>query len=82
MTSQAKERTDDQFVKAGKAYVKISGASRASSHAPDYADVNPLAKALSAANRSISSGAPTGPSGLGHTARQYGKRRDAALSDQ
>ena len=39
-----------QLVKAGKAYVKISGAYRASSQAPDYADVTPFAKALIAAN--------------------------------
>ena len=39
-----------QLVKAGKAYVKISGAYRASSQVPEYADVTPLAKALIAAN--------------------------------
>jgi predicted TIM-barrel fold metal-dependent hydrolase len=38
------------LVKAGKAYVKISGAYRASSRPLDYADVAPLAKALVAAN--------------------------------
>ena len=38
------------LVKSGKAYVKISGAYRASTHAPDYADAAPLAKALIAAN--------------------------------
>jgi predicted TIM-barrel fold metal-dependent hydrolase len=38
------------LVKAGKAYVKISGAYRASTHGPDYADVVPYAKALIAAN--------------------------------
>jgi predicted TIM-barrel fold metal-dependent hydrolase len=38
------------LVKSGKAYVKISGAYRASKAAPDYADVIPLAKALIAAN--------------------------------
>src|SRR5882757_2943841 len=38
------------LVKAGKAYVKISGAYRASKLAPDYADAAPLAKALIAAN--------------------------------
>lgn len=37
-------------VRAGKAYVKISGAYRASKQGPDYADVAPLAKALIAAN--------------------------------
>jgi predicted TIM-barrel fold metal-dependent hydrolase len=38
------------LVKSGKAYVKISGAYRASKQAPDYPDVVPLAKALIAAN--------------------------------
>jgi predicted TIM-barrel fold metal-dependent hydrolase len=38
------------LVRSGKAYVKISGAYRASTQAPDYADVVPLAKALIAAN--------------------------------
>ena len=38
------------LVQSGKAYVKISGAYRASTKAPDYADVAPLAKALIAAN--------------------------------
>ena len=38
------------LVRSGKAYVKISGAYRASSRAPDYPDVVPLAKALIAAN--------------------------------
>jgi predicted TIM-barrel fold metal-dependent hydrolase len=38
------------LVRSGKAYVKISGAYRASSRAPDYADAAPLAKALIAAN--------------------------------
>lgn len=35
---------------SGRAYVKISGAYRASSHGPTYADVVPLAKALIATN--------------------------------
>lgn len=39
-----------ELVKAGKAYVKISGAYRASTQGPDYADVVPYAKALIAAN--------------------------------
>lgn len=39
-----------ELVKSGKAYVKISGAYRASKKAPDYEDVIPLAKALIAAN--------------------------------
>ena len=38
------------LVKSGKAYVKISGAYRASKLAPDYSDVVPLARALIAAN--------------------------------
>jgi predicted TIM-barrel fold metal-dependent hydrolase len=38
------------LVKSGKAYVKISGAYRASKVAPDYPDVVPLARALIAAN--------------------------------
>jgi len=38
------------LVKAGKTYVKISGAYRASKLAPDYADCIPLAQALIAAN--------------------------------
>ncbi len=39
-----------ELVRSGKAYVKISGAYRASMRAPDYPDVAPLAKALIAAN--------------------------------
>jgi predicted TIM-barrel fold metal-dependent hydrolase len=39
-----------ELVRSGKAYVKISGAYRASKLAPDSADVVPLAKALLAAN--------------------------------
>jgi predicted TIM-barrel fold metal-dependent hydrolase len=39
-----------QFVDRGKGYVKISGAYRASSSAPDYPDAAPLARALIAAN--------------------------------
>jgi predicted TIM-barrel fold metal-dependent hydrolase len=35
---------------SGRVYVKISGAYRVSSKAPDYSDVTPLAKALIAAN--------------------------------
>jgi predicted TIM-barrel fold metal-dependent hydrolase len=38
------------LVQSGKAYVKISGAYRCSTQAPDYADVAPFAKALIAAN--------------------------------
>src|SRR5215475_13737705 len=39
-----------QLVQSGKGYVKISGAYRASSSAPDYPDLGPLARALIAAN--------------------------------
>jgi len=39
-----------ELVKSGMAYVKISGAYRASKLAPDYSDVIPLAQALIAAN--------------------------------
>jgi predicted TIM-barrel fold metal-dependent hydrolase len=39
-----------ELVKSGKAYVKISGAYRASKRGPDYRDVAPLARALIAAN--------------------------------
>ena len=39
-----------ELVRRGKAYVKLSGAYRASTLAPDYADVVPFAKALIAAN--------------------------------
>ncbi len=38
------------LVRSGKAYVKISGAYRASQKAPDYADTAPLARALIEAN--------------------------------
>lgn len=38
------------LLKSGRAYVKISGAYRASKHGPDYADAKPLAQALIAAN--------------------------------
>ena len=38
------------LVGSGRAYVKISGAYRSSTLAPDYSDVAPLAKALIAAN--------------------------------
>ena len=39
-----------ELVRAGKAYVKISGAYRSSTKEPDYGDVVPLARALIAAN--------------------------------
>jgi len=38
------------LLRSGKSYVKISGAYRASTATPDYADVVPLARALIAAN--------------------------------
>jgi predicted TIM-barrel fold metal-dependent hydrolase len=38
------------LLRSGHAYVKISGAYRASTHGPDYADVAPFAKALIGAN--------------------------------
>jgi predicted TIM-barrel fold metal-dependent hydrolase len=39
-----------ELLRSGKAYVKISGAYRASKLAPDYPDVAPLARALITAN--------------------------------
>jgi predicted TIM-barrel fold metal-dependent hydrolase len=39
-----------ELLRSGKAYVKISGAYRASKLGPDYADAAPLARALIAAN--------------------------------
>jgi predicted TIM-barrel fold metal-dependent hydrolase len=39
-----------ELVRSGKAYVKISGAYRASKRTPDYPDAAPLARALIAAN--------------------------------
>ncbi|MFM9939486.1 MAG: amidohydrolase family protein [Hyphomicrobiaceae bacterium] len=39
-----------ELLKSGRAYVKVSGAYRASEQAPDYADAAPLAQALIAAN--------------------------------
>src|SRR5205085_10924692 len=39
-----------ELVRSGKAYVKISGAYRASKLGPDYADAAPLAQALISAN--------------------------------
>jgi predicted TIM-barrel fold metal-dependent hydrolase len=49
-TAQAGFDTLLSLVRAGKAYVKISGAYRSSTQAPDYADVAPLAAALISAN--------------------------------
>jgi predicted TIM-barrel fold metal-dependent hydrolase len=39
-----------ELLRSGKAYVKISGAYRASSQGPDYADVTPFAQAMIGAN--------------------------------
>lgn len=39
-----------ELVRSGRAYVKISGAYRSSTHPPDFADVVPLARALITAN--------------------------------
>ncbi len=39
-----------RLLKSGKAYVKISGAYRVSTHGPDFADATPFAKALIDAN--------------------------------
>ena len=39
-----------KLLRSGKAYVKISGAYRASNAAPDYSDMTPLARALIAAS--------------------------------
>jgi predicted TIM-barrel fold metal-dependent hydrolase len=39
-----------ELIRSGKAYVKLSGAYRASTQAPDYPDAAPLARALIAAN--------------------------------
>ena len=49
-TDQPGFQTLLSFVKAGKAYVKLSAPYRASTKAPDYPDVAPLAKALIAVN--------------------------------
>jgi predicted TIM-barrel fold metal-dependent hydrolase len=49
-TGQAGFDTMLDLVRSGKAYVKISGAYRASAKPPDYPDAAPLAKALISAN--------------------------------
>ena len=49
-TGQAGFEAMLDLVRSGKAYVKISGAYRISSKAPDYPDAAPLARALIAAN--------------------------------
>ena len=72
-----------ELVRTGKAYVKISGAYRASSLAPDYADVVPLARALITANSDrIIWGTRLAAPGFGDAARQEADRRDAAASDR
>jgi predicted TIM-barrel fold metal-dependent hydrolase len=48
--SQAGFATLIRLVQTGRAYVKISAAYRSSTHAPDYGDVAPLARALVDAN--------------------------------
>ena len=69
-----------ELVRSGKAYVKISGAYRASKLAPDYTDVVPLARALI--------GREPRPHRLGHglAASELSRRepdsRDAAVSDR
>jgi predicted TIM-barrel fold metal-dependent hydrolase len=49
-TAQAGFDTLVDLVRSGRAYVKVSGAYRSSTNAPDYPDVAPLARALIAAN--------------------------------
>jgi hypothetical protein len=77
-----------ELVKSGKAYVKISGAYRASKLAPDYADCVPFAQALIAANadrrkcRSHRLGHRLAASGFGDAARQAADRGDAAVPDR
>jgi predicted TIM-barrel fold metal-dependent hydrolase len=48
--SQAGFESLVQLVRSGSAYIKISGAYRSSTQAPDYRDMAPFAKALIAAN--------------------------------
>ena len=48
--AQAGFKALSDLVRSGRAYVKISGAYRSSTQAPDYADAAPLAEALIAAN--------------------------------
>ena len=72
-TAQAGFDTMLDLVRSGKAYVKISGAYRASAKPPDYLEAAPLAKALIAANAErVVWGSdwphPTGGALPGHTA--------------
>jgi len=72
-----------ELVKSGKAYVKISGAYRASKSAPDYTDVIPLAKALIAAIPDrIVWGHRLAASRLGDAARKEADRCHAAVADR
>ncbi len=71
------------LVKSGKAYVKISGAYRASKLGPDYADCIPLAQALIAANADRIVWGTDWPHPDSVTpARQADHRRDAAVPDR
>jgi predicted TIM-barrel fold metal-dependent hydrolase len=72
-TAQAGFDTMLDLVRSGKAYVKVSGAYRASAKPPDYPEAAPLAKALIAANAErVVWGSdwphPTGGALPGHTA--------------
>ena len=72
-----------ELVKSGKAYVKISGAYRASKLGPDYADCVPLAQALIASqSRPYRLGHRLAAPELGHASRQEDHRRDAAVPDR
>jgi predicted TIM-barrel fold metal-dependent hydrolase len=71
------------LVRSGRAYVKISGAYRASKAAPDYSDVVPLAKALIAANPDrIVWGDRLAASRFGHAAGKKADGCDATSSDR
>ena len=70
-----------ELVRSGKAYVKISGAYRASNLAPDYADVVPLAKGADCReSRPRRVGHGLAASERVHAARAQADRRDAACS--
>ena len=72
-----------ELVRSGKAYVKISGAYRASTQAPDYPDVAPLAKALIAANAAADRlGHRLAAPQFGHRAGPQGDRHLAAVADR
>ena len=70
------------LVKSGKAYVKISGAYRASGHGPDYADCVPLAQALIAANPDRIVWGTDWPHPNSVTPPGESHRRDAAVPDR